>query len=229
MSILRHIARSAARVFFSRRTVQLLAFDTKKIPVRVRTILSQRRVQPLSDQLHLGCGNRRVSGWLNVDIRKSDYNLDISCGKLPWKTSSFKVIVAQHLMEHLELKVEVIPLLKELRRVATPTAELWIVTPDLERIINSYMTTQCVDLIRDRQSRFPGFTIEGPPQQMLNVCFHQNGEHKNLFDFELLSWVLRQGGWECSKRTREQEFLNRFPGFPSRGDSHSSLWVVSKK
>lgn len=64
-----------------------------------------------------------------------------------------------------------------------------------------------------------------PPQEMINRIFHQGGEHKNLFDFELLSWALKKAGFGSGEQVGEADFLNCFPEFPRRADDYHSLYV----
>lgn len=54
--------------------------------------------------LNLGCGDRYVEGWTNVDHgspHKKDLDVDLT-GELPWGYGSVSRIYAGHLMEHLE-------------------------------------------------------------------------------------------------------------------------------
>jgi predicted SAM-dependent methyltransferase len=46
----------------------------------------------------------------------SDLNLDIANGKLPFKNEQFQSIVSQHVIEHLTIEDELIPLLRECKR-----------------------------------------------------------------------------------------------------------------
>jgi hypothetical protein len=69
---------------------------------------------------------------------------------------------------------------------------------------------------------------------MDNIMFHQDGEHKNLFDFDLLRWALEQSGFGDVRRRTEADLLVRFPECPCRDDDSQSLYVsavanVSKK
>ena len=96
----------------------------------------------------------------------------------------------------------------------------------MEKICRSYFEHRGVDLLEDRRTRWPDFTLQGmPQQQMINVYFHQRGQHKNLYDFELLKWALEQGGFVGVERKAEEDLLTRFPELPARYDDYSSLYV----
>lgn len=181
---------------------------------------------PKSDKIHLGCGDRRLEGWLNVDLRGSDFSLDLAASYLPWQDDSFSAAVSQQVVEHLKIKSELIPLLRELHRTLKPRGEVWISTPDIEKIVHSYVVHRMEDLIEDRKTRWPAYTLEGmPSSQMMNDFFHQHGEHVNLFDFPLLKWTLEQSGYEGVRRVSEEDLLSRFPEFPPRNDEAHSLYV----
>ena len=222
---LRGLARGLVRRFMSQRTW----YVTKCGLLRTRARLlhnTRRGVQPASGKLHFGCGGRRVPGWLNVDVAGSEYDIDLACGRLPWRDGVFEVVVGQQVVEHLELTEELAPLLKELRRTARPGAEIWLSCPDMEVVCRSYFEHKGADLLEDRRSRFPEFSLGGvPAQHMINVHFHQDGEHKNLFDFEILQWALEQAGFGDCRRVSEADFLERFPEFPPRNDDYSTLYV----
>ncbi len=145
---------------------------------------------------------------------------------ITWRPSIFEVIVGQQVIEHLELERELIPLLQELHRVAAPGAEIWLVCPDMEKVCRSYLEHKGADLVEDRRSRFPDFSLEHVPvQHMINVYFPQAGEHKNLYDFDLLRWALGQAGLVDCTRVSEQALLSRFPDIPPRSDDFASLYV----
>jgi predicted SAM-dependent methyltransferase len=211
----------------SRRTSHALKFDLLRLRARFRH--PRAAVQPDYPRLHLGCGKRRVTGWLNVDVAGSDYDVDLASGALPWSDGSFDQVVSQQVIEHLDLDTELIPLLVELRRVLRPGGEIWLSTPDLERICDSYAQDRGRLLEADRKARWPDFNLAGkPPQHMLNVLFHQGGEHQNLFDYDFLEWLMQHTGFTGCERTDEEAFLRLFPEFPRRDDDRTSVYLRAR-
>ena len=205
---------------------QALKFDVVRLRTRLRHGL-KRSVRADLNRLHFGCGTRRVDGWLNVDLMNSDLDVDLS-QRLPWQSGQFNAVVSQHVIEHLELHRELLPLLREVRRVCRPGAEIWLSTPDLAVICRSYETSKGADLLADRVTRYPDWAgvMKGvPPSHMVNHLFHQMGQHKNLLDFDLLAWALDQAGFVKSERVNEQKLRDRFPEFPIRNDDWQSLYV----
>ena len=95
------------------------------------------------------------------------------------------------------------------------------------------------DLIDDRQGRsrlhlhwggewslVKEVGIEGvPSSHMVNSIFYQDYEHRNLFDFSLLKWVLNICGFTDVERVDEKSLLERFPEIPERNDDKQSLYV----
>jgi predicted SAM-dependent methyltransferase len=209
-------------------TLRRVPFDLRRTRVRLKR-RGERDVTPPSRKLHLGSGGRKITGWLNVDVRRSDYDVDLGSGRLPWRSDSFDLVVGQHFIEHLDLHTELLPLLAELNRVIRPDGEIWLSCPDIEKICRSYVDHRMVDLIEDRQRRWPGTYALGevPSSQMINDLFHQFGQHKNLFDFDLLAWALRSTGFANVRRVDEADLLARAGGFPERGDDRQSLYVTA--
>lgn len=158
-------------------------------------------------------------------MTSSDYDVDLACGFLPWADNVFSCVVSQQVIEHLDLSRELLPLLRELYRTCEKDAEIWLACPDMRKVCESYVQDRGARLIADRRQRWSNFQIEGPPQQVINVLFHQHGQHKNLFDYELLEWMLGLAGFdECTRQT-EADLLQRFPEFPRRADDEMAIYV----
>lgn len=204
-----------------------LAYEWKRFVCRVA---SPRRYTTHHTRLHLGSGARRLDGWLNVDLVDSDLNLDIAYGQLPFANAQFNLIVCQHVVEHLSLDDELIPLLKQCHRCLQTDGKFWISTPDIEKAVYSYVHHKNADMVADRQKRLPQWRLgHMPSQHFLNDLFHQNLEHRNLFDFELLQWALTQAGFTQVDRVSEAELLKALPEFPPRFDDYQSLYVLATR
>ncbi|MGB4849608.1 MAG: methyltransferase domain-containing protein [Saprospiraceae bacterium] len=208
--------------------LRAIAYDFKRF--KTRMFQKKKNGKPLSKNLQLGSGVRQIPGWVNVDLSDADVNLDLTYGLLPWPDASFDNIVSQHVIEHLILEDELISMLTEAQRILTSGGQLWLATPDMRKICQSYLDNNCEVMYEDRVRRMPGWTLNGlPTQHMMNDFFHQQGEHKNLFDFELLKWVLQKSGFKNIQKTSELNLLDRFPGFPERGDDVQALYVLAIK
>jgi len=180
--------------------------------------------------MHLGSGGRKVPDWLNVDLGGADEICDVGQGRLPWKNEVFSAIVSQHMIEHLELDAQCIPLFKELHRVLKPQGQLWLSCPDIGKICSAYVDGKLDTILESRLTRWSTYSLEGKPiSHLVNDMFHQWGQHKNLFDFPLLQWALKQGGFDDVQHVRETDLLKRFPKFPERNDDDQSIYVLATK
>jgi predicted SAM-dependent methyltransferase len=207
--------------------LRMLAFEFKRWKCRIS---APKRYETKHTKFHLGCGNRHLDGWLNVDMFGSDLNLDFATGELPFKDGQFQVIVSQHVVEHLTIEDEFLPLLKACFRVTKQGGEIWISTPDMEKVAKSYVDQKNVDMIEDRKERLSHWDMAGmPSQHFLNDIFHQQLEHRNLFDFELLKWCLEQAGYANVTRMDEAMLLSKYPEFPERKDDYQSVYVKAEK
>lgn len=83
--------------------------------------------------LNLGCGDRYVPGWHNVDFgspHRKDDTVDLT-KPLPWLPSSALHAYLGHVLEHLTLR-DALTLLKRLRQVIKPGGSIMVVGPDVE-------------------------------------------------------------------------------------------------
>lgn len=210
-----------------KRTLRLLDVDLRRLKTRFLWS-SPRNSAPASPKLHFGSGRRLVPGWLNIDLGPADVSIDLAAAVLPWPDHVFNVAVGQMVLDDLELERELMPLLKELRRTLKPGGVLWVSCPDIEKICQSYLENRCADLVADRQSRWPDFSLgDRPSSHFMNEVFFEIGNNMNLFDFELLKWCLEKAGFERVEKHHERVLLEEFPEFPVRGDDAHALYVRS--
>lgn len=133
-------------------------------------------MMPPSAQLNLGSGKIKFYGWLNVDLENSDHDVDWGGRVLPWPDGSFTAVVSRHLIEHLHLHLELVPLMQEIRRVTKPGGEVWLSCPDIRKACESYINCRMLDLLEDRKKRHPDFSLNGvPSSHFINNLFHQGG------------------------------------------------------
>jgi predicted SAM-dependent methyltransferase len=90
-------------------------------------------------RLNWGCGPTPPSGWINSD-RLAGEGIDVSCDirqGLPLDADDFDYVVAIHALQDLPY-LDVLPVLRELRRVLRPGGVLRLAVPDLERALAAY-------------------------------------------------------------------------------------------
>ena len=91
-------------------------------------------------RLNWGCGERPARGWVNSDLRclpGVELCCDIREG-LPAPSAAFDAVVSIHALQMLGY-TELVPALRELRRVLRPGGVLRLALPDLERAIAAYL------------------------------------------------------------------------------------------
>ncbi|WP_369363950.1 methyltransferase domain-containing protein [Streptomyces sp. CG4] len=228
----RVIAWTLRKLDFDPRTITFVEHDCARLLARLRKRRRVPRPENSSGfrRIHLGCGDRRVPGWLNCDVSGSDFDIDLANGRLPFPDASVTVVVMQHVVEHLELRGQLIPLFRELHRVCTDDAVLWLSCPDLAKVCAAYTVDRGQALKEDRCRRWPDYSLGGAPvQQLINDLFQARGRHRNLFDLELLTWALGQAGFPAVEPVKEAELLAAHPEFPPRHDDEQSLYVRVRK
>lgn len=194
--------------------------------------------------MHLGCGQQVLRGWTNLDLANGDYRLDLGRGTLPFADASFGMVVTRHFIEHLELASQLLPLLKDIHRCLRPGGVLWATCPDIRKICTLYVADggQSLKAARIEREFRRGLSpahpwslddysrlVGTPASHMINCLFFQGGEHCNLFDFELLSWVLGIAGFVDVRQACERELLIAAPDLPARYDDESTLYVTATK
>ena len=82
-------------------------------------------------KLNLGCGEKRIPGYINVDKYGSpDIKHDLESFPWPWETNSVSDIVLIHVLEHLGKDVEIyFGVFKEMYRICNHGAKIKIIVP----------------------------------------------------------------------------------------------------
>ncbi len=84
-------------------------------------------------QLNLGCGQFPQKGFINADISMdtpADIFFDLSKIPYPFKDNSFELVIAEHVIEHLENPFDV---MKEICRILIPGGRIIIKVPHFSR------------------------------------------------------------------------------------------------
>jgi len=85
-------------------------------------------------KLNLGCGPKRLEGWINADkaaLFKPDQVVDLERFPWPWPDSSAEEVLLNHVLEHLGQAPDVfIGVMKELWRVCANGARVQVHVPD---------------------------------------------------------------------------------------------------
>lgn len=88
-------------------------------------------------KLHLGCWNRFLPGYINIDIKGEGVDMKADIRELPFNDASVDEIYASHVLEHFG-RHEFKAVLKEWARVLKPGAGIYIAVPDVDSAIDYY-------------------------------------------------------------------------------------------
>ncbi len=147
--------------------------------------------------LHLGCGPKYLSGFVNIDgnlFNKLDLWLDVRNG-LPFPSNSVDSIYSTHMFEHFypdELDV----LLRECVRTLKPGGGVRLIVPNLESAIQAYS--------QSRSTWFDSFPrhFDSLGGRFSNFVFC-DGQHRTAFDSTYMNEVLRKAGFREVENSAE--------------------------
>jgi predicted SAM-dependent methyltransferase len=134
-------------------------------------------------KLHLGCGDKHIDGYTNIDIRylPGVDEVDNVARLRKYKPNSISVIYASHVLEHFE-KAKTQSIVSEWVRILKPGGMIRLSVPSLENLIKIYEITGDMEY------------IIGP--LMGGQTYAQN-YHYNMFDKKRLTEYLENAGCEA--------------------------------
>ncbi len=189
-----------------------LRFEARLAWLRLTRRGIDPRFKSASDLLvNIGCGPRGLDGWVNIDCVAAP---GVTCVRdcrteLPLPSKSAKGVFTEHFLEHLDYYEEAPKFLAECRRILRPGGTLRIIVPDGAKYLEAYcsgdlaaMETISPFMKWDRTcNAVPlSFMREVVPfrtrMEVVNFHFRQAGEHRFSYDFETLSILLEECGFE---------------------------------
>lgn len=140
--------------------------------------------------LHLGCGKRKILGFINVDLAKYGHIRyrrpveDLSV----FKSNSVDLIYASHIFEYFG-RIEAVKVLKEWKRVLKKGGVLRLAVPDFESLVKVYKKYKKLGMILGPlYGRWP---IPGAKKIVY---------HKTVYDFPSLKKTLEENGFKLVRR-----------------------------
>lgn len=156
-------------------------------------------------KLHLGCGTRLNSEWLNVDGNGGpdvDLHWDLRV-PLPLASESCRLIYSEHVLEHL-VRDDADKLLAECYRLLKPGGKLRLGVPDAELYLQAYVEGR-TDFFKDLGHLGGAVKELTNPIDVINQMFRMGGAHQFAWDFAALSAALRDAGFRDIQRHRSGE------------------------
>ena len=141
--------------------------------------------------LNIGCGNKHLNGFVNMDIEKP-YNEKLDARKgLPYADQAVDGVYSEHFFEHLT-QAEGLCFLRECRRVLKRGGVVRIAMPDLDELVKRYMSE---DWRGDGDMFKLGFDWVSNRCEMLNIAMREWG-HKHVYNEEELVRIVSMAGLE---------------------------------
>ncbi len=93
----------------------------------------------MNTKLHLGCGNKHINGFINIDARKLDEVDEVDDIKTlsKYEKDSVKLIYASHVLEHVG-RIEYMGVLKRWYDILEPNGVLRLAIPDIGQVFAHY-------------------------------------------------------------------------------------------
>ncbi len=146
--------------------------------------------------LHIGCGDNVLpKPFINIDNRKKKGVLNLKAYPLRFKTNTFDLVYASHILEHFKKK-QVLKVLVEWVRVLKPGGVLRISVPSFENLSKIYNIDKDID------------NISGP---LMGGQTYKDNFHYEIFNKKKLIKLLLSAGLEAIhpwdfKRTIHSKF-----------------------
>ena len=137
-------------------------------------------------KLHIGCGKSYIPGFIHIDKDSYDHiDYNQSFESLPFvDTGVVDLIYCSHAIQYFD-HIEIIPILKEWRRVLKSTGILRCAVPDFKILIEIYKSYNVKKIIGPLFGRIQ--IKQGDKSQWIY--------HKTTYDFELLQSTLLGAGF----------------------------------
>ena len=176
-------------------------------------------------RLHWGCGSWVPSGWINSD-RKEGPGIDISCDildGLPLDAGSMDYAVSIHALPEVPYP-DLVPALRELRRVLKPGGVLRLGLPDLDRAIEAYLRRDPdhFSLIPDEEAASFGAKF------VVHLIWY--GYTRTFFTHDFAEEILLKAGFGRVDRCGYRETRSPYPGIVELDNREGeSLFVEATK
>ncbi len=146
--------------------------------------------------LNIGCGDKKIPGFINIDtLPSADLRLDVTKG-LPFENNSVDVIFNEHFIEHLS-QGQGVKFFRDCRRVLKPGGRIRIATPDLDFEVERYQNKENWQNMHE----LPKFGINYVQNrcELFNIAM-RNWGHQWLYNEEELIRLAEEAGLQFDSR-----------------------------
>ncbi|HSP15775.1 MAG TPA: methyltransferase domain-containing protein [Thermoanaerobaculia bacterium] len=147
-------------------------------------------------RVHLGSGDHRISGWINIDLDPA-MAVDIAADlrrSIPLRNGSVDLIHSEDFIEHID-DADGKTVLHECHRVLREGGVMRILTPDLRALIDEIYVRR-----EPRHLRWCSAYLDtSDPCEGLNMHLRMGGDHRFIYDEEHLNALLRDIGFKVRR------------------------------
>jgi predicted SAM-dependent methyltransferase len=158
-------------------------------------------------KLHIGCGNKYLSGYIHVDIQKYEH-VDIDCAieniDKMFEEETIDEIYCCHILEHID-RHKFISVLSKLNKILKKNGKLYISVPDFESVVDLYNKD------KNMLPKLYGLLYGGQRNEF--------DYHYVTFDFTLLQKILEKCGYNNVERYDYNDYL------PEQHDDYSKCYI----
>ena len=171
-------------------------------------------------RIELGSGNRKMLGWIGIDMTDSSDITMVIENKIPFQNDTVDEIYTSHMLEHFYYR-EMVDVLKECLRILKPGGRIRIAVPDASIYISGYFNANEFNV--SHYCRYqPGYH-KNSRIDIINYIAFVNMYHRYMFDGENLVLVLEKVGFE---NVELEEFR---PEIDNPDRKYESIYAVGHK
>ncbi len=213
---------------------EMLQKEWPMTKLRWKNALSRRRIEKRFQnnrqlKIHLGCGKRVMTGWVNVDcFRGAGIDLvgDLR-SPLPFADGSARMIYSEHVLEHLQ-QDDAIRLLRECQRVLAPEGILRIGVPDAEIYFKAYISGD-QSFFDELQHLGGAVNPLRTPIEVINHMFRMGPHHLFAWDWPTLNLALTEAGFVSTKKCASAEASSTEICLDDPSRAFETLYVEASK
>ncbi len=157
-----------------------------------RAWLASKGAESNGTRLHLGSGDHRLDGWINVDFDPAmpvDLAADLT-REMPLRSGSVDLIHSEDFIEHVDEEAGRV-VLRECYRVLRSGGVMRILTPDLRALVFEIYVRRDPRHLRWCRA----YLDSDDPCAALNMHMRMGGDHRFIYDEEHLTSALHEAGF----------------------------------
>ncbi len=178
---------------------------------------------PTELKLHLGCGEVKLDGFVNIDMKKTlatDRVMDVR--KLDYPDNSIEKIYASHIFEHFSPK-EAKDILKEWGRVLKERGEMIIAIPNFDKFFSRYLFFTWILKDKEKTNNLLAELVAG------GLDYKIEDYHKIIFNPQKFNDLAKEAGFKKIERINLKNGNFPIPGInPKNFHSLSMVFLLTK-